>query len=82
MMLPGFIDSHLHAEATVNLLFSVNLQGSQTVEEYIQRVVTYAEQHPDAPAIQGNGWSNILFPPTGPNKEALEPVYSLIFLLK
>lgn len=74
MMLPGFIDSHLHAEATVNFLFSVNLQGSQTVEEYIQRVVTYAEQHPDAPAIQGNGWSNILFPPTGPNKEALDAV--------
>lgn len=73
-MLPGFIDSHLHAEATVNFLFSVNLQGSQTVEEYIQRVVTYAEQHPDAPAIQGNGWSNILFPPTGPNKEALDAV--------
>ncbi|PEK75663.1 amidohydrolase [Bacillus toyonensis] len=74
MMLPGFIDSHLHAEATANILFSVNLQGAQTVEEYVQRVATYYEQHSDVTAIQGNGWSNIIFPPTGPNKEALDEV--------
>ncbi|ANN35893.1 amidohydrolase (plasmid) [Bacillus thuringiensis serovar coreanensis] len=74
MMLPGFIDSHLHASDTANLLFAVQLQGAQTLEEYVQRVATYHEQHPDATVIQGHGWSNTIFPPTGPNKESLDAV--------
>ncbi|WP_423748306.1 amidohydrolase [Bacillus cereus] len=74
MMLPGFVDSHLHASVTANLLFSVQLQGAQTLEEYVQKVATYDEQHPNATFIQGNGWSNILFPSTGPGKESLDAV--------
>ncbi|OUB51207.1 amidohydrolase [Bacillus thuringiensis serovar argentinensis] len=74
MMLPGFIDNHLHATSLVSFLFSVNLQGADTLEEYVQRVETYYEQHPDAAAIQGGGWSNTIFPSTGPNKEALDAV--------
>ncbi|MED1305292.1 amidohydrolase, partial [Bacillus pacificus] len=65
---------HLHASDTANLLFAVQLQGAQTLEEYVQRVATYHEQHPDATVIQGHGWSNIIFPPTGPNKESLDAV--------
>lgn len=74
MMLPGFIDNHLHATSAVSFLFSVNLQGADTLEEYVQRVATYYEQHPDSEAIQGGGWSNTIFPSTGPNKEALDAV--------
>ncbi|HDR5354154.1 TPA: amidohydrolase [Bacillus thuringiensis] len=74
MILPGFVDSHLHASVTANLLFSVQLQGAQTLEEYVQKVATYDEQHPNATFIQGNGWSNVIFPSIGPSKESLDAV--------
>ncbi|WP_423747780.1 amidohydrolase [Bacillus cereus] len=74
MMLPGFIDNHLHASGAANLLFAVQLQGAQTLEEYVQRVKAYDEQHPGATVIQGHGWSNTIFPTAGPNKAALDAV--------
>ncbi|PEM43682.1 amidohydrolase [Bacillus toyonensis] len=74
MMLPGFIDSHLHASDTANYLFGVNLREAQSLEDYVQKVAIYYEQHQGITSIQGNGWSNIFFPPTGPNKETLDAV--------
>ncbi|PGV96165.1 amidohydrolase family protein, partial [Bacillus cereus] len=74
MMLPGFIDNHLHASGTANLLFTVQLKGAQTLEEYVQRVKAYDEQHPGATVIQGHGWSNTIFPSASPNKAALDAV--------
>ncbi|MEE6146133.1 amidohydrolase [Bacillus cereus] len=74
MLLPGFIDSHLHASETVNSLYSVNLISIRTIEEYIQMVEKYAKEHSDANVIHGAGWSNTLFPSKGPTKESLDAV--------
>ncbi|MEI4803545.1 amidohydrolase [Bacillus sp. FJAT-51639] len=74
MLLPGFVDSHLHASETVNSLYSVNLVNVRTIEEYIQTVDKYAKEHSDLEVIHGAGWSNTLFPPTGPTKELLDAV--------
>ena len=38
MMLPGFIDSHMHASMTVSSLYSVLLYGMTTVDEYVAAV--------------------------------------------
>lgn len=74
MLLPGFVDSHLHASETVNSLYSVNLISIRTIEEYIQMVEKYAKENSDAKVIHGAGWSNTLFPSKGPTKESLDAV--------
>ncbi|OTW94170.1 amidohydrolase [Bacillus thuringiensis serovar cameroun] len=74
MLLPGFVDSHLHASETVNSLYSVNLISGRTIEAYIQMVEKYAKEHSDVSVIHGAGWSNTLFPTTGPTKESLDAV--------
>ncbi|HFJ9328219.1 TPA: amidohydrolase [Bacillus paranthracis] len=74
MLLPGFVDSHLHASETVNSLYSVDLINVRTVDEYIQAVEKYREEHNDLKVIHGAGWSNTLFSSTGPTKELLDAV--------
>ncbi|MGD6891898.1 amidohydrolase [Bacillus mobilis] len=74
MLLPGFVDSHLHASETVNSLYSVDLINVRTVDEYIQAVEKYREEHTDLKVIHGAGWSNTLFSSTGPTKELLDAV--------
>lgn len=69
-----FVDSHLHASETVNSLYSVNLISGRKIEEYIQMVEKYAKEHSGVSVIHGAGWSNTLFPTTGPTKESLDAV--------
>ena len=77
MLLPGFVDSHLHASETVNSLYSVDLINVRTVDEYIQAVEKYREEHTDLKVIHGAGWSNTLFSSTGPAKELLDAVVKI-----
>ncbi|MGH0516697.1 amidohydrolase [Bacillus cereus] len=74
MLLPGFVDGHLHASETVNALYSVNLINVRTIEGYIQTVEKYAREQSDVDIIHGAGWSNTLFPSRGPTKESLDAI--------
>ena len=76
MVLPGFIDSHAHASATINENDSVMLYHLDTAEAYVAAVKEFALKHPELSVIYGNGWSNEVFPPQGPLKEALDAVVS------
>ena len=66
MVLPGFIDSHMHASMTVSSLYSVLLYGMTTVDEYVAAVADFAAAHPDMDVIRGQGWSNTVVPGIGP----------------
>ncbi|EMY8531340.1 amidohydrolase [Bacillus paranthracis] len=74
MLLPGFVDSHLHASETVNFLYSVDLVNARTVDEYVQAVEQYRKEHSDVKVIHGAGWSNTLFSSSGPTKVLLDAV--------
>jgi predicted amidohydrolase YtcJ len=74
MLLPGFIDSHAHASATINEDDSVMLYRLDSKEAYVSAVKAFAEKHPDMDVIYGNGWNNEVFPPQGPLKEDLDTV--------
>lgn len=77
MVLPGFFDSHSHPPGGA-LIESVDvyLYGERSLEGYLNAVGNYAERNPDKTAIRGMGWSNALFPPTGPRKEDLDEIVS------
>ena len=74
MVLPGFIDSHSHPTDMVKQLFAVSLYGLGSIQAYQKAVVDFAKAHPSAKAIRGSGWSNPLFPKTGPDRKMLDVI--------
>ena len=74
LVLPSFIDSHAHASAATGQLFNVSLLQMNSLEKYIAAVKEYLSANPEITVIQGGGWSNTVFSPTGPTKESLDAV--------
>ena len=58
MVLPGFVDSHAHASASINEDDSAMLYGLETKEDYVSAVKAFAVKHPDLSVIYGGGWNN------------------------
>jgi hypothetical protein len=86
LLLPGFVDCHIHFMDGSLGLTRVDLNDAGTVAEIQKRVKTYAEAHPDEPWIQGMGWTYPTFGPGAlPNKKILDdavpdrPVYLVAF---
>jgi predicted amidohydrolase YtcJ len=76
MLLPGFIDSHMHASMTVSSLYSVLLYGMTSVDEYVAAVAEFATANPTMDVIRGQGWSNTVVPGIGPLASSLDAVVS------
>lgn len=79
-VLPGFNDAHLHLVEGGLGLDGVDLTGAATIQEAVDRVQAWADQHPERPWIVGRGW--IPFDDdTKPTRQALDdavadrPVY-------
>ncbi|HEX8516047.1 MAG TPA: amidohydrolase family protein [Bacteroidia bacterium] len=53
---PGFIDSHCHFYGYGEGLQRVDLVGTKSFDEVVDRVVKYSREHPDAKWIIGRGW--------------------------
>lgn len=75
MILPGFIDSHIHAlQGAEELLFKVNLASAQSKEDCLEAIRQFCREHPDADFIEGAGWINTYFDDIGPRKEWLDEI--------
>ncbi len=73
---PGFMDAHAHFVGYGRSLFQVDLFGTKTWEEAVQRVKDFAEKHPDLTWIQGRGWDQNRWPgKVYPNNEALNKAF-------
>lgn len=59
---PGFIDAHAHFLYYGQSLFAVDLYGSQSFEEVVERVKQFAAAHPGEGWILGRGWDQNKFP--------------------
>ncbi len=59
---PGFIDAHAHFVGYGRSLFQADLFGTNSWEETVTRIKTFAEAHPDLPWIQGRGWDQNRWP--------------------
>ncbi len=73
MLLPGFVESHIHPTLAI-LAVGADLQ-SDSVEDVLARTKAWADAHPDAKLIQGFGWRYTLFPTTGPTKAELDRLF-------
>ena len=72
MLLPGFVDSHIHPMR--RCAEGADLQYD-SLEQLLASVKKWADAHPDAQVIRGYGWRYSLFPTTGPTKEALDKLF-------
>jgi len=61
-VIPGFIDAHGHFMGLGTQRLQVQLRGTRSVEEVIQRLKAYAEDLPEGTWITGRGWNQELWP--------------------
>jgi predicted amidohydrolase YtcJ len=74
MLLPGFQDAHVHPVSSGVGRLQCDLHDLHTREDYLLRVKTYAEEHPERKWILGGGWSMDVFPGGTPTKDLLDAV--------
>ena len=73
---PGFIDAHAHFVGYGQSLFQVDLFGSNSWEEIIDRVKKFAAEHPNEAWIRGRGWDQNKFPGKSfPTNEKLNELF-------
>ena len=59
---PGFIDAHAHFVGYGKSLFQVDLFGTTSWEEAVDRVKVFAAAHPELAWIEGRGWDQNKWP--------------------
>lgn len=73
---PGFIDAHAHFVGYGQSLFQVDLFGSNSWEEIIDKVKKFAAEHPNEAWIRGRGWDQNKFPGKSfPTNEKLNELF-------
>lgn len=60
-LLPGLIDAHGHVLELGYALTQADLNGTQSLDEALARIKTYAAAHPDARWITGGGWNQVIW---------------------
>ena len=76
LVLPGFVDSHIHFTDGSLSLGRVNLEGAKDVADIQKRLRDYASQHPGNDWILGRGWNYAMFAPeTLPSKKSLDEIF-------
>jgi len=78
MVLPAFVDSHMHPALSAHLylyqLSLFNVTGKDQIHAYLNAIRKFAETHPDAQWIIGGGYLRSAFDEIGPRKEWLDEI--------
>ncbi|WP_392469962.1 amidohydrolase [Sphingobacterium cellulitidis] len=73
---PGFYDAHAHFFMLAEAMDEVNLVGSKSYDEVIQRLKTYVEANPNKKWIVGNGWDQNLWEDKNfPTRDSLDKYF-------
>jgi predicted amidohydrolase YtcJ len=72
MLMPGFVEGHIHPFMGSFMTSGVDLQVP-TARAALAAIAHYAKAHPTGP-IRGFGWRVDMFPPEGPTREMLDAV--------
>ena len=76
LVLPGFVDCHIHFLDGSISLGRVNLEGAKDVPDIQQRLRDYAAKHPGTDWLLGRGWDYAMFgAETLPNKKYLDELF-------
>jgi predicted amidohydrolase YtcJ len=76
LVLPGFVDCHIHFLDGSLSLGRVNLEGAKDASDIQQRLRAYATKHPGNDWVLGRGWNYAMFGPEAlPHKKYLDEVF-------
>jgi predicted amidohydrolase YtcJ len=76
LVLPGFVDCHIHFLDGSFSLGRVNLEGAKDAADIQAKLREYASQHAGNDWILGRGWNYAMFAPeTLPNKKYLDEIF-------
>ena len=76
LVLPGFVDCHIHFIDGSFSLGRVNLEGAKDPADIQKRLREYAAEHPGDDWILGRGWNYAMFGPEAlPNKKYLDEIF-------
>jgi predicted amidohydrolase YtcJ len=76
LVLPGFVDCHIHFLDGSLSLGRVNLEGAKDVADIQRRLREYAAKHPGKDWILGRGWDYAMFgAATLPDKKYLDELF-------
>ena len=76
LVLPGMIDSHLHAISGAAVSSGVWVADIPDIDGVLAAIRGFADAHPENNVIFGWGYGNTLFGPEGPSKELLDKAVS------
>jgi len=76
VVLPGFIDSHLHLRMGAEYLSNIGLRDCRSMREVLSRVARFADEHPERPWLIGLEWSYGYpdLPPEGFDRALLDAI--------
>ncbi len=74
MLLPGFVDAHVHPISGGLELLQCDLHDLASVDALLAKVRQCADAQRDAPWVVGGGWELPLFPGSGPDRRLLDPI--------
>ncbi|MBU6164751.1 MAG: amidohydrolase [Alphaproteobacteria bacterium] len=75
LVLPGLIDSHMHALSGSLADTGIDFAAADTPEKLAAALQALKAASPGSGPIQARGWQNHLFGPTGPTAAALDAVF-------
>ncbi len=76
LVLPGFVDCHIHFIDGSFSLGRVNLEGAKDPGDIQRRLREYAAEHPGDDWILGRGWNYAMFGPEAlPRKKYLDEIF-------
>ena len=73
MLLPGFVESHIHPTLAL-ITAGADLQFD-SLDQVLGSAKKWADSNPHAKVIRGFGWRYMLFPITGPTKADLDKLF-------
>ena len=74
LLLPGFIDTHVHPLAGGAYAKALSLDTWGTVDDWVQAIADYAEANQEAPILFGYGFLATTFGPIGPTARLIDTV--------
>lgn len=74
LVLPGFIDTHVHPVMGGGYATALSLDTFGTVDEWVAAIAAYAAANEDKPLLFGYGFLATTFGPTGPTRQLIDAI--------
>jgi predicted amidohydrolase YtcJ len=62
LVTPAFVDAHVHLTSTGTALLGLDLSGTRSAGDVLERLAKHAAEHPDDRVVIGHGWDESGWP--------------------